>query len=105
MPLPETLREGIEAARSMIGRARAFDVQLQAGNAKAMLSNALAYVAEDTAILAAVDEAKLRIEALPSVRDLDEARESALRAIGTFELTLAQARPNELAKALGVDWF
>lgn len=105
MPLPETLREGVEAARSMVGRARAFDVQLQAGNAKAMLSNALAYVAEDTAILAAFDEAKLRIEALPSALDLDEAQESALLAIGTLEAKLAQARPNELAKALGLDWF
>jgi len=105
MSLPETLREALEAARSMIGRAHAFDVGVQSSNASVMLTNAQAFVVEDPSIRAAFDEAKLRIGALPDARDLDDARESALQAMRSLELSLAQARPNEHAKAIGVDWF
>ena len=50
MPLPETLREPLAAARSMIGRAHGFDLSVQTGNAKTMLTNAQAYVAQDSSI-------------------------------------------------------
>jgi len=105
MSLPETLREPLTAARSMIRRAHAFDVHLQAGNAKAMLANARAFVAEEPSIGDAFDEAGLRIDALCGAREVDDARLSALQAIDSLELRLTQARPNEIAKALGVDWF
>lgn len=105
MSLPQTLRDSIAAARAMIGRAHAFDVNLQAGNAKAMLMNARAFVVEDASIGAAFDEAVQRITVLRETGTLEGARLSALRAIDMLEHSLAQARPNAHAKALGVDWF
>lgn len=105
MSLPDTLREAVDAARSMIGRAHAFDVKVQAGNANAMLANARAFVVEDASLQRAFDEAGRRIAAFSTARDLDEARRAALNAIQSLELSLADARPNEHAKAIGVDWF
>lgn len=105
MSLPETLRQSLAAARSMIGRAHAFDVRLQAGNAKAMLANACAFVPQEPLIGNAFEEARLRIDAFYVASELEDARQSALQAIDSLKLSLAHARPNEHAKALGVDWF
>lgn len=105
MSLPETLRDAVDAARAMIGRAHAFDAQVQAGNANTMLANARAFVVEDASIQSAFEEAGRRIAAVSTARDLDEARRAALHAIGSLEVSLAHARPNEHAKAIGVDWF
>lgn len=105
MPLPETLRDPLAAARSMISRANSFDLGLQTGNAEAMLTNARAFVADDIVIGEAFDEAARRIGGMRQAGSLEEARTSALQAIGSLELSLAQARPNDMAKALGVDWF
>ncbi len=104
MSLPETLRDPIATARAMIGRAHAFEVELLTGNAKAMLVNARAFVVEDASIGAAFEEAGQRISALRKTSTLEDARQSALQAINTLEQSLAQARPNAHAKALGVDW-
>ena len=105
MPLPETLRDPLAAARSMISRANSFDLGLQTGNAEATLTNARAFVADDTLIGEAFHEAARRIGAMRQADSLEEARTSALQAIDSLELNLAQARPNDMAKALGVDWF
>jgi hypothetical protein len=88
MPIPETLREPIASARSMISQA-----------------NARAFVVEDAATGGAFGKAMQRIEALLDARSLDEARRSALQAIDSLENYLALARPNAHAKALGLDWY
>jgi hypothetical protein len=89
----------------MIERAHTLGLRVQAGNANAMLMNARAFVVEDASVQGAFEEAKLRIDAVSDARDLDEARRAALQAIGSLELSLAHARPNEHASAIGVDWF
>lgn len=105
MPLPEILHEPLTAARSMIGRAYAFDLDLQAGNARAMLSNAQAFVEEDPAINETFEAARRLIAVMRRARSLEEARIAALQAVDALEHSLLQARPNAHAKALGVDWF
>lgn len=105
MPLPETLGDPITAARSMISRAQPFDLNLQTGNAKAMLANARAFVIEDASIGSAFDEVGQRIDALRKAKALEDARRSVLQAIDSLEHSLMHARPNAYAKALGADWF
>lgn len=104
MPLPETLREVLSAARSMIGRAHAIDVGLQTGNANAMLTNAQAFTAQDPAISETFDAARRQIAAMAQAGELDDARTSALQAIDALKHSLQRARPND-HRALGVDWF
>ncbi|MBB3588389.1 hypothetical protein FHY04_003277 [Sphingomonas sp. BK481] len=105
MPLPETLREPLAAARSMIGRAHAFDAGLLTGNANAMLTNAQAFVARDATISETFDAARRQIGAMADARALDDARTFALQAIDALEHSLLRARPNDHARALGMDWF
>ena len=105
MPFPETLREPLAAARSMTGRAYAVDVRLQTHNAKAMLTNAQAFVAQDLAISETFDAARRQIGAMVQEGALEDARTLALQGIDALEHSLQRARPNDHARALGMDWF
>lgn len=105
MPLPETLRDPIAAARSMVSRAHGFDASIHAENAKAMLVNARAFVIEDASIANAFDEVGQHIDALREAKTPDDARRAVLQAIDSLENSLGHARPNAYAKALGADWF
>lgn len=107
MSIPETLREAVADARSMITRANEFDVGFLTGNAKVTLSNAQAFVVDDAVIEEAFHLAKQRIEFMRQAGpiELQKARVSALQALDSLELSLVQARPNDMAKALGLDWL
>ena len=105
MPLPDVLHEALAAARFMIRRAHAIDVGVQTGNAKAILSNAQAFVAHGPEISEAFEAARQQIAAMEQARALEGARTAALHAVDALEQSLLQARPNEQAKALGIDWL
>lgn len=105
MPLPETLREPLASARSMIGRAHAVDVRLQTHNAETMLTNAQAFVAQDPAISETFDAARRQIAAMAEAEAPDDMRIFALQGIDALEQSLQRARPNDHARALGMDWF
>jgi len=105
MPFPETLREPLAAARSMIGRAHEVDLCLRTHNAKAMLTNAQAFVAQDPAISETFDAARQKIGAMAQEGALEDTRTLALQGIDALEHSLQGARPNEHARALGMEWF
>ena len=105
MSLARPLRDPLDAARSMIARANIIDADLQAGKAQAMLANARANFVENGTIADAFLAAAERIEALRLGRSRSAARASALGAIDRLEACLTGARPNEHARALGLDWL
>ena len=117
MPVPSPLVDWIAGARSMIGRLSGFDVDQLAYNSKVLLGTARQYVRSTAISDEAFEEANQRIDRLRqqvsghlglSERERDaveDARRDALMAIDQLEAALADARPSDLADALGMGWF
>jgi hypothetical protein len=113
--LPETLDDAIRGAKSYISRADPVTAQIFSKNATTTLDNGLAYVMPAEDIQQAATHAKARIDAFrESLADqwgpvnrarAQTAREDALQALDRLEAVLASAQPNDMAKALGLDWF
>lgn len=115
MPLPEILDDAIRSAKSYISRADPVTAQLFSSNATVTLDNGLAYVMPAADIQHAAVETKARISAFcaaladqwgpANLARAQSAREDVLQALDRLETLLASARPNDMAKALGLDWF
>lgn len=115
MPLPEPLDDAIRGAKSYISRADPFTAQNFSNNAAVTLDNGLAFVVPTADILQAAAETKDRIGdfcadladqwGAANLARAQAAREDVLQALDRLETLLASARPNDRAKALGLDWF
>lgn len=115
MPLPEILDDAIRGAKSYISRADPVTAQLFSSNAAVTLDNGLAYVMPAADIQQAATDAKARIGvfcaaladqwAPAKLASAQAAREDVLQALDSLEMLLASARPNDMAKALGLDWL
>lgn len=115
MRLPEILDDAIRGARSYISRADPVTAHIFSKNAITTLDNGLAYVMPAEDIQHAAYDAKARInvfrEFLADQRGASDftsaqtAREAALQAVDRLETVLVSARPNDTAKALGLDWL
>ena len=117
MPVPEPLAEYIDGARHFIKDANNYNVTQNARNAEEMLRTAKNYVQPEPSLNAALDDAIGRIADFhEEVVDqntltkkvtsaIENARGIALLSIDHLALALQDARPNEEASALGIDWF
>lgn len=115
MPLPEILDDAIRSAKSYISRADLVTAQLLSSNAAVTLYNGVAYVMPTADIQQAAADAKARIGVFcaaladqwgqAELASTQAAREDVLQALDSLETLLASARPNDMAKALGLDWF
>jgi predicted ATPase len=117
MPLPEPLSDHISSARSFINRANTLDLSICTRNAEACLGSARALLVQDASIAAAFEEAERRIVDFRNEgadnfgfsdrqrAALENARQVALLGLDELVGYLADARPNEHARALGLDWF
>lgn len=117
MPLPETLKDPLDGARSCIERADNINITSLASIAEEALRRIKAYVVATPDINAAIGEAIGRLAdfheevvdqntLIPRVTSaIENARQIALLALDRLEEALAEARPSELAIALTVDWY
>lgn len=115
MPLPEILYDAIRGAKSYISRADPVTAQIFSHNAAVALDNGLAYVMPAGDIQQAAADAKARIGVFctaladqcgpAKLAGAEAAREDVLQTLDSLEALLASARPNDMAKALGLDWF
>lgn len=117
MSVPSPLVDLISDARSMIGRLSGFDADQLAHNSKVSLDTARQYVrptgASDQAFGEAIQcidylrrQVSGHLSLLERERDvIEDARRDALTAIDQLEARLTNARPSDLADALGMGWF
>ncbi|WP_230630652.1 hypothetical protein [Sphingomonas sp. Leaf37] len=117
MAAPVTLESFVDGARSAVARATSFDAKHLIGNALAQLHNAHAYVVSAPAVDRAYNEVrvhvhglKVELSSLPmgapqNHPPVERARQLALLSIEHYAAALGDAQPNEMAKALGLDWF
>jgi hypothetical protein len=117
MPVPSPLVDWISGARSMIGRLSGIDADQLAHNSKVSLDTARKYVrptgASDQAFgeaIQCIDHLRRQVSDHLSLSErerdvIEDARRDALAAIDQLEATLADARPSDLADALGMGWF
>lgn len=116
MPVPAILEKQLNAAQSGIIDAHAINAAMRAKNAEAFLATAISYVEQSPEIEAAHREAVARIREFGDDFSrggyyqkpdsaAEQARSMALLSLGKLGETLLDAKPNQMAHALGLAWF
>ena len=117
MAVPEILAEHISGARASISRATGLDAAMLAGNAKTYLATAESYVVPTAGSAEAFAAARFHIDDFRneaagqfalSEREkasIENARQLVMVALERLERRLEEARPSDMATALGLDWF
>lgn len=117
MTVPITLKEWLDEAQAMILKTPPFDADQLVFNAMVNVGSIKQYVVSTAPIERAYREVVAHAEdfravsareGLPSdhsTASIEQARELTLLALERLDAALTDARPNDLARAMGMDWL
>ncbi len=113
MPTPEPLASHIDMARTAVRRADITSAALMVRNVPAHLRNAFGLLCPTPEIEQAFEEVMrtagvlagtFRTSSFPDRQQVEREKEAAMRAFDQLETALSTAKPNETARAIGLDW-
>ncbi|TCP65895.1 hypothetical protein [Sphingomonas sp. PP-CE-1G-424] len=116
MTVPISLKSDFDSTRGMLKRTTPFDADQLVGNAIVFLDSIRQYIVPADSFDRAFDAVAVHArdfrtvmarEGFPSRRDqasVEQARQLVLLALDRLDDALTEAKPNDMARAMGMDW-